>query len=219
MNAGPRKRFTASNVLVLNCVLGLGFQMAKAKLQMILAKGALGGPPVFFELDECGRIVDTYRRRNYKIREGWSICTRIIEDMATGRTGAHKCIAWEKETVWLPNGMALKYPELRSGVNKENGYIEYSYRSGNSRSKIYGGLLCENLVQALARIIVATQMLAISQRYRVVMTTHDEVVALPKTAAAPRCFDFMMKCMTTAPAWCSDIPLNAEGGWAPNYSK
>lgn len=201
------------------CVLGLGFQMAKAKLQMILAKGALGGPPVFFELDECGRIVDTYRRRNYKIREGWSICTRIIEDMATGRTGAHKCIAWEKETVWLPNGMALKYPELRSGVNKENGYIEYSYRSGNSRSKIYGGLLCENLVQALARIIVATQMLAISQRYRVVMTTHDEVVALPKTAAAPRCFDFMMKCMTTAPAWCSDIPLNAEGGWAPNYSK
>ena len=219
MNAGPRKRFTVSNVLVLNCVLGLGFQMAKAKLQMILAKGALGGPPVFFELDECGRIVDTYRRRNYKIREGRSICTRIIEDMATGRTGAHKCIAWEKETVWLPNGMALKYPELRSGVNKENGYIEYSYRSGNSRSKIYGGLLCENLVQALARIIVATQMLAISQRYRVVMTTHDEVVALPKTAAAPRCFDFMMKCMTTAPAWCSDIPLNAEGGWAPNYSK
>ena len=219
VNAGPRKRFTVSNVLVLNCVLGLGFQMGAPKFQMTLAKGALGGPPVFFSTDECHRIVNTYRRRNHKIRDGWGICTRIIEDMAAGRTGAHKCINWEKETIWLPNGMSLKYPDLKSAVNKETGYVEYSYRSGDMRSKIYGGLLCENIVQALARIIVATQMLAISKRYRVVMTTHDEVVALPKTREAQKCFDYMIRCMTTAPAWCADIPLAAEGGFASNYSK
>ena len=201
------------------CVLGLGFQMGAPKFQMTLAKGALGGPPVFFSTDECHRIVNTYRRRNYKIRDGWGICTRIIEDMAAGRTGAHKCINWEKETIWLPNGMSLKYPDLKSAVNKETGYVEYSYRSGDMRSKIYGGLLCENIVQALARIIVATQMLAISKRYRVVMTTHDEVVALPKTREAQKCFDYMIRCMTTAPAWCADIPLAAEGGFASNYSK
>ena len=201
------------------CVLGLGFQMGAPKFQMTLAKGALGGPPVFFELDECYRIVNTYRQRNHKIRDGWGICTRIIEDMAAGRTGSHSCINWEKETIWLPNGMSLKYPDLKSAINRETGYVEYSYQSGDMRSKIYGGLLCENIVQALARIIVATQMLAISRRYRVVMTTHDEVVALPRTREAEKCFDYMMKCMTTAPAWCADIPLAAEGGWAQNYSK
>lgn len=218
-NAGPRRRFTVSNVLVLNCVLGLGFQMGAQKFQMTLAKGALGGPPVFFTESECQRIVQTYRRRNHKIRDGWAKCTQIIEDMAHGRSGTYSCLNWEKETIWLPNGMSLKYPGLKSAVNKETGYVEYTYQSGDMRSKIYGGLLCENIVQALARIIVATQMLAISRRYRVVMTTHDEVVALPRTREAEKCFDYMMKCMTTAPAWCADIPLAAEGGWAQNYSK
>jgi hypothetical protein len=30
---------------------------------------------------------------------------------------------------------------------------------------------------------------------------------------------FMIQTMRTAPAWCADIPLNAEGGYAENYSK
>jgi len=218
-NAGPRRRFTVSGCLVLNCVLGLGFQMGAPKFQMTLAKGALGGPPVYFDLNECHRIVNAYRNKNHKIRNGWSICNKIIEDMAAGRQGSHKCLSWEKETLWLPNGMALKYPDLRSKVNTETGWTEWSYQSGKMRSKIYGGLLCENIVQALARIIVATQMLAISKKYRVVMTTHDEVVALPKTAQAKACIAYMAKCMSTAPAWCADIPLNCEGGYAENYSK
>lgn len=201
------------------CVLGLGYQMGAAKLQMTLAKGALGGPPVYFELNKCYEIVNAYRRRNHKIRDGWTKCQSIIEDMALGRTGSYKCLNWEKETIWLPNGMRLHYPDLKAGVNRETGYIEYSYAIKEGRSKIYGGLLCENLVQALARIIVFTQMLQINRRYRVVMSTHDEVVALPPSKDAQRCFDYMMKCMTTPPAWCADIPLNAEGGWARNYSK
>lgn len=222
-NAGPRKRFIVWTdrgfVLVHNCVLGLGYQMGAPKLQMTLAKGALGGPPVYFELNKCYEIVNAYRRRNHKIRDGWTKCQSIIEDMALGRTGSYKCLNWEKETIWLPNGMRLHYPDLKAGVNRETGYVEYSYAIKEGRSKIYGGLLCENLVQALARIIVFTQMLQINRRYRVVMSTHDEVVALPPSKDAQRCFDYMMKCMTTPPAWCADIPLNAEGGWARNYSK
>jgi DNA polymerase I-like protein with 3'-5' exonuclease and polymerase domains len=200
------------------CVLGLGFQMGAPKLQMTLAKGALGGPPVYFELDQCQRIVHAYRRKNAKIEGGWEICKRIIEDMAAGRSGQHGPICWEKETIWLPNGMSLKYPELRKTID-ERGWDSWTYKSGDTRSKIYGGLLCENIVQALARIIVAWQMLQISKKYRVVMTTHDEVVSCVKTAQAETCFRYMLKWMKTAPEWCKDIPLFAEGGFATNYSK
>ena len=192
--------------------------MGAPKFQMTLAKGALGGPPVYFELNECHRIVNTYRSINHKIRDGWGMCSRIIEDMAAGREGSHKCISWEKETLWLPNGMALKYPDLRSRMG-EKGWSEWSYQSGDTRSKIYGGLLCENIVQALARIIVLGQTLAISRKHRVVMSTHDEAVALATLKAAPGCIRFMEKCMRTPPAWCPDIPLNCEGGFAANYSK
>ncbi|NQW82293.1 MAG: hypothetical protein HQ445_14075, partial [Polaromonas sp.] len=201
------------------CVLGLGFQMGAAKFQLTLAKGALGGPPVYFEADRCKGIVNTYRQKNWAIVQGWETCKRIIEDMAVGRTGSHGPINWEKETIWLPNGMALKYPDLRKSKNEENGWDEWSYQAKDQRKKIYGGLLCENIVQALARIIVAWQMLQISRKYRVVMTTHDEVVAIAKTAQATKCIEFMASCMSTAPAWCSTIPLNCEGGWDFNYSK
>lgn len=203
------------------CVLGLGFSMGAAKFQLTLAKGALGGPPVHFPFDQCQQIINTYRRANHKIVAGWKICTQIIEDMAAGRSGSHKCISWEEGRIWLPNGLCLKYPNLIKQAG-EKGYDEWSYLANaekNIRKKIYGGLLCENLVQALARIIVAEQMVAIDKKYPIVMTTHDEAVAHPKTKEAPKCFDWMTKCMSTAPHWCSDIPLACEGGFASNYSK
>lgn len=199
-------------------VLGLGFQMGAPKFQMTLAKGALGGPPVYFEADRCKAIVNTYRNKNYRIEQGWGICKTIIEDMAAGRTGSYGPINWEFETIWLPNGMALKYPGLRKQIG-ENGWDEWTYQAKDQRKKIYGGLLCENLVQALARIIVMTQMLWISRKYRVVMTTHDETVAIAKTAQAERCLNFMKKSMSTPLPWCLDIPLNCEGGYDINYSK
>lgn len=202
--------------------LGLGFQMGAPKLQMTLAKGALGGPPVFISLQEAERWVKLYRNKNYKIAQGWQICSRIIEDMAYGRQGSHGPISWEKDCVWLPNGLRLQYPNLKMSKNEENGWDEWTYQSGAdpaNRKKIYGGLLCENIVQALARIIVLYQLLDISRWARLVLTTHDEGVTCVKTAKADWAFERMMKRMTTPLHWCADIPLSAEGGHALNYSK
>lgn len=124
------------------CVLGLGFQMGAAKLQLTLAKGALGGPPVYFSLDQCKKIIDTYRGANYRIVEGWNICKRIIEEMSAGVCGSHGPLNWEKDCIWLPNGMRLHYPDLRQSTNDENGWTEWSYQAKDLRKKIYGGLLC-----------------------------------------------------------------------------
>jgi|GEM_PF-288755 len=201
------------------CVLGLGFQMGAAKLQITLAKGALGGPPIYLPLEQCQMIVQAYRRRNNQIARGWEICKGIIEDMAAGRAGSHGPLCWEKETIWLPNGMCLKYPDLKKRVNETNGWDEWTYAAKDMRKKIYGGLLCENIVQALARIIVGCQMLAIDKFARIVMTTHDEAVACIKKAQAAAVVKKMLKAMQTPLPWCADIPLNAEGGFAENYSK
>jgi hypothetical protein len=204
------------------CVLGLGFQMGAAKFQMTLAKGALGGPKVAFSLEQTQKIVNAYRRRYCGIAAGWSKCAEIIEQMAEGIEGTYKCLHWGDDEgvgfIELPNGMRLKYPDLKKAVG-DKGWPEWTYQSGDIRKKIYGGLLTENLVQALARIIVATQMVQIDKKYPVVMTTHDECVTHPKTREAQKCFDYMIKCMSTAPWWCAGIPLAAEGGFADNYSK
>jgi hypothetical protein len=123
-------------------VLGLGFQMGAEKFQGTLAKGALGGPPVFFELDKCKSIVNAYRRKNHKIAGGWVKCTQIIEEMASGVTGSWKCLHWEEGRIWGPDGTSLKYPDLKKSRNEDKGWDEWTYDAKGQRKKIYGGLLC-----------------------------------------------------------------------------
>ena len=201
-------------------VLGLGFQMGAAKFKNTLALGTMG-PPVYFEDALCKSIVNAYRRKNYRIQQGWEFCTKtILPGMARGIPGSHKCISWDKDCIYLPNGVKLKYPKLRCERNEDSGWDEWTYERKGERVKIYGGLLVENIVQALARIIVAEQMLKIAKLgWRVVTMTHDEVVTIAKNAQAERCFREMTACMKVPPAWCADIPLNCEGGFDVNYSK
>lgn len=200
-------------------VLGLGYSMGAAKLQTTLALGTMG-PAVFLELDMCQKIVNLYRRKNFKIVQFWKKCDEIIQDMIVGRSGEYKCLRWEAERIWLPNGMCLKYPGIKAKVG-ENGYTEYSYMRKGIEAKIYGGLLCENIVQALSRIIIGDQLLELADGYgyRIATTTHDELVSCVRTVSASKCFKTMFKVMTTPPAWCSGLVLSAEGGWAENYSK
>jgi hypothetical protein len=219
-------------------ILGLGYQMGAARLQNTLALGSMG-PAVHLDIEVCKSIVYAYRRKCHKIRSGWERCQNIIEQMAAGFEGEYKCVRWSKDTLYLPNGMTMRYPNLRDKrqitrvANKllnvpdefdpeEQEWEGPNYIYDDSRGnevKLYGGKLCENIVQALARIIVATQLLMISRKERVVMTTHDEVAALAKKARADKVQAFMHECFKIPPAWCADIPLNAEGKYDVYYSK
>jgi hypothetical protein len=96
---------------------------------------------------------------------------------------------------------------------------QYVYERKGTEMKIYGGLMCENIVQALARIVVMGQMLGISRKHRVVMTTHDEVATVVRKAQGQRASDFMQTIMMTPPAWCDDLPLNADGAFDVFYAK
>lgn len=126
--------------------------------------------------------------------------------------------------------------EAEDQAHQDEEYVTDS--SGKPKGKkIYGGLLTENVVQALARIIVGEQMLRISNNLketsgapiagspearmvrRVVTMTHDEIVVCVPAEAGQATLDMMIEVMRTPPSWCDGIPLNAEGGFDVNYSK
>jgi DNA polymerase I-like protein with 3'-5' exonuclease and polymerase domains len=46
---------------------------------------------------------------------------------------------------------------------------------------------------------------------------HDELVMLCKDEEVDECKAYVEKCMTTAPHWCSDLPLDCEVGVGDNY--
>lgn len=78
--------------------------------------------------------------------------------------------------------------------------------------------MTENVVQAIARDIIATQMLAIAKKYKVLSMTHDEVIFMAPSEEAQEALDFSLNVMSdVCPFWAKSIPLGAEGRFANNY--
>jgi DNA polymerase I-like protein with 3'-5' exonuclease and polymerase domains len=79
--------------------------------------------------------------------------------------------------------------------------------------------MVENVVQALARIIVGEQMIKIREKYRPVLTVHDAAVMVVPKAEATEAVDFITKVMSTAPDWCADLPVACEAKWGESYGE
>ena len=80
-------------------------------------------------------------------------------------------------------------------------------------------LVVENVVQALARIVVGEQMLAINERYRVVLTVHDAAVVVVPENETERALKFIEEKMSTPPVWAPDLPVACEAKWGHSYGE
>ena len=204
------------------CVLGLGYGMGPQKLQQTLKQGTMG-PPVDISEDECRRIVGIYRQKNWKIKAFWKKMDQVITNMTLGIESKEGPLEIGKGFIRLPNGMFLQYFGLHgtAEITRDDLVMtETTYLTRTGRTKLYGGLLTENVVQALARVIIAEQMLKIHDAgYRIVTMAHDEIVIVAKKKDAEKALDFMIKTMSTPPDWAPDLPLAAEGSYDTSYSK
>ena len=77
--------------------------------------------------------------------------------------------------------------------------------------------MIENVCQALARIVIGEQMLAISKRYKVVMTVHDAIACLVPVEEEDEGKAFVEDCMKVRPTWAQGLPLNCEAGMGLTY--
>ena len=205
-----------------NCVLGLGYGMGPQKLQQTLKQGTMG-PPVDISEDECRRIVGIYRQKNWKIKAFWKKMDQMITNMTLGIESKEGPIEAGKGFLRLPNGMFLQYFGLHGTaeiVRDDLVMTETTYLTRTGRTKLYGGMLTENVVQALSRIIIGEQMLKIHDAgYRIVTMAHDEIICVVPTKKADKALAHIIEIMSTAPDWAPGLPLAAEGGWDTTYSK
>ena len=84
---------------------------------------------------------------------------------------------------------------------------------------IWGGTVVENVVQALARIIVGEQMVAMSDQYRPVLTVHDAAVVVVHRPLIKQAIDYITKVMSTPPTWCTTLPVACEAKYGENYGE
>ena len=197
-------------------ILGCGYGMGAKKFQVQLK--AFG---VSIQEEEANRIISVYRQTYPKIPKLWKQTQRCIEAMITGQAadfGVVSAVEFDPEEkgFLLPSGLWQKYDGIEKIYDAE-GKEQYQYKTRKGAVKLYGGKVVENLCQAVARCVIAEQMLKISQKYHVVLTVHDAVACIAPEAEAEKAQAYVESCMRWRPDWASDLPLNCESGVGKTY--
>jgi DNA polymerase len=166
---------------------------------------------LFYHCLAAKAIIEIYRRAAQPVTDFWALCQSAINHcLLEGNEYKHKCITFRKEEILLPNGMKLRYPDIK--VSKEKGVVY-----GPDETKLYGGKLTENIVQALARIVMTDGMLRTQKRYSVCLTVHDEEVVIVPDAYVQEAEQWVLEQMTMEPKYMPGIPLAAEVSSAKRY--
>jgi DNA polymerase len=217
--------------------LGLGFG-AGAKTFQTVAK-LMGG--VELTEGESKKVVDKWRDKYWDITDGWQTCHSAL-----------KCIFNDKGHIYLdrwglcyttvegiqtPVGM-IRYPHLRKEyepvlnddgtpiLNEDGtpalGKGEWWYGEGRNKTRIYAGKITENIVQHLARGVIADMALSFSatplgKKYNLVHTVHDELIYIVKDEDAKNVLDEVQKIMKNGVTWWPELITSSEGDIAQNY--
>ena len=161
------------------------------------------------------KIIDIYRATAYPVVGFWEMCSSLlVSALYEGRAHTHKCITFRKEEIVLPNGMSLRYPNLRQEKDKD-GKTNWVY--GEDGTKLYAGKITNNIVQGTARIVMTDGMLRVAKRYPIAGTVHDELIAVVPEAEAADAKTWVLAQMTMEPKYMPGIPLDADGGHHRRY--
>lgn len=236
--------------------LGLGYGMGAPKLQTQLETGAMGKKyPI--TLGDATKIVNVYRQDSRAIVDFWAFLDATFKRMAarqqnkkTHKTMSHwggrpvqlapvvidgvQVVQFVSDEVIMADSVAQRYPDLRYTWDTERDENQLTYQSSSRgvRSKIYGGKACENIVQKMARNVVAWQAafkiepsLRLWKKsyprkiFQIALLVHDEVVAVVPTEHSQAVLHMMRDAMSTSPPWARSCPISAEGGVRDNYAK
>jgi DNA polymerase len=178
------------------------------------------------ELDEreCKRLVSVYRNINSKVIDLWRECEEALRDIASwpeGKQpypiGQHNALYATPQGIKLPNGLYIKYPGLTWDTSEAKS--KFIYKSRRGMISIWGGSVVENVVQALARIIIGEQMLKINEKYRPVLTVHDAVVNVIPEVEIDDAMKYIISTMSTPPDWATGLPVACEAHYGNSYGE
>ena len=198
--------------------LGLGFGAGAPTFQKV-AK-LMGG--VDLTLQESEKITYRWRDEYQEIVQGWKTCHEMLPGMAAGdKYGVDPwgLVTTAQNALVLPSGRHIRYPALHieEGGNRRE---EWWYGTGRNRARIYAGKIDENIVQALARDIIAENAFAVYKELkglRPSLMVHDELVYVVHEDTAQHVLDTVQRIMRTPPVWWPQLITWSEGDIADTY--
>lgn len=207
---------------VLSCQYGSGAERFKAT-----AKLGVYGPPVELSIEEAQRFVDLYRTTYSKIVDFWSECGFALRKISQDVDFDFSIFKVRNKRIYLED-RPLIYDTLEWHVPTDEELSKwpdmrphYRVKTRNGWEKMYSSKLCQNLCEAVARLIVFQAGLRIQALgHRILCRTHDELLILLANNGKQ---DYhVQQCkveMNRTPTWLPNIPLACDAALGQRYSK
>jgi len=197
-------------------ILGAGYGMGAKKFQAQLQTFG-----VEIEEGEAQRIITVYRETYPEIPKLWKQAQRCLDACIANNAcslGREGVLEFDpaKKGFKLPSGLWQRYEGLRKELDAQ-GKEQFVYKTRKGMVKMYGGKVVENICQALARCVIAEQMLRMAKRYKVVLTVHDAVACIAPIEQIKEAQAYVEECMRWRPTWAESLPLNCESGIGNSY--
>ena len=162
-----------------------------------------------------------YRDTHPSVVSLWNDAARMISRLAGGPPLDWGPVTLRDGKMYLPNGTWINYTTLE--YFRDDDYDDSYWRMKTRRgwAKIYGAKLVENLIQALARVVISQVMSRIKKAgYRCVNTKHDSMwILIPIDGRECEHIAYIESEMRLEPRWLPGIPLDAEGHLGTRYGK
>lgn len=216
-------------------ILGCGFGMGAQKFyDRCLSNASLkpmfdSGEYTFIFIEN---LIKTYRKKYSKIPAFWTNIEkafRWVVKYPHERTGVARWINddclkndmrlqfWNDNgvvNIQLPSTRCLKYPQARIVKDKWNGKLKYKH------NYLWGGVITENVVQAIARDIFVEGVLRLDAAgIPVILRSHDEVVVLLQEKNANILLQKAINIFCCNPSWAKDLPIAGKGPLTEFYKK
>lgn len=198
-------------------LLGRGYAMGPGKFQKRLK--IVTGQTISDE--EAWQSTVWYRSRFSKVPALWEeleSCIKYMVDSLFLGKNIGLPVQLGYESIWLPSGLKMLYPNLRQQLGKRNKpeWVYEVYDKGVLGTRtLYGGKVLENICQSLAGELCKDVMQKMGKY--VVGQVHDEVILVVPEEEAENAADKLYQVMTASPAWLPDIKLEAEVGIGKNW--
>lgn len=211
-------------------ILGLGFGLGwikfkeQVRVKSLEALRLTGqGQELILSDTEAAHIVQTYRQTYYRVPALHRALQNALPILAGG-WGSYTIgpCTFEHGRILLPSGLYLRYENLRQVRTAEGSEWVYDY--GGETKRIYGGALLENIVQALARIIVMDAAIRVEDQINpyslsIALQVHDALAYVVPDTMIPFVGSVLHQEMHRRPSWAPDLPIAAEMHFGPSYGE
>lgn len=221
INDPSEERFVGKTT-TLGCIYGIG----ALRFANTLRAGVMG-PEKDITDAEAQRIIKMWRQSNYPIVQYWKTVEAAARSAWLSGTRVECGVvvfegAGKNGFIHLPNGTSLRYDDVQYD-GEQLSYLREVKSSGvEIRTRLWGGHIFENITQALARALLARQLVLLRRampNVKIASSTHDEILVVAPARSADKALRETMKAMRNVPAWAKGMPLDVSAKISDIYDK